>query len=165
MRMIMGLDRPTSGDVWVKLWIRNLLQDLAAEGRTVLIFSHLMSEMALTATDLVVIGRGRSLSAGSIEDLIGRSSNRSVVVRSPQASHVLALLSGDGVTITTSELGVLDVRGLDAAEIGEGVASAGLVLHELAPKEASLEEPFMELTHGAVEYGSTTTLTTAGSNR
>ncbi|MFI0445621.1 ABC transporter ATP-binding protein [Actinomadura sp. 6N118] len=153
------LDEPVNGlDPEGVLWIRNLLKNLAEDGRTVFVSSHLMSEMALIAEDLIVIGRGRLLSAGPISDFIGRASSRSVRVRSPHAAHLRGLLMGDGVTVTGGEAGLLEVTGLEAAEIGERAAGAGLVLHELAVREASLEEAFMELTRDAVEYQATTSV-------
>ncbi|WP_328766516.1 ABC transporter ATP-binding protein [Streptomyces sp. NBC_00286] len=153
---VVMLDEPVNGlDPEGVLWIRNLLKDLADRGRTVFVSSHLMSEMALIAEDLIVIGRGRLLSAGPLADFIAGSSTRSVRVRSPQAADLRALLLGDGVSVSTSEPGVLDVTGLEAAEIGERAAAAGLVLHELFRQEASLEEAFMELTRDSVEYHAT----------
>jgi ABC-2 type transport system ATP-binding protein len=155
-RVVM-LDEPVNGlDPEGVLWIRNLLKSLAAQGRTVFVSSHLMSEMALIAEDLIVIGRGRLLSAGPLADFIAQASNSSVRVRSPHAARLRDLLLGDGVTVTGGDPGVLDVQGLDTAEIGERAAAAGLVLHELSPQEASLEEAFMELTRDAVEYHATT---------
>jgi len=161
---IVMLDEPVNGlDPEGVLWIRNLLKSLAGQGRTVFVSSHLMSEMALIAEDLIVIGRGRLLSAGPIADFIARASSRSVRVRSPQAASLRGVLLGEGVTVTNAEPGVLEVTGLDPAEIGERAAAAGLVLHELSPQEASLEEAFMELTRDAVEYhASTDALATAG---
>lgn len=153
---VVMLDEPVNGlDPEGVLWIRNLLKDLADRGRTVFVSSHLMSEMALIAEDLIVIGRGRLLSAGPLADFIAGSSTRSVRVRSPQAADLRALLLGDGVSVSTSEPGVLDVTGLEAAEIGERAAAAYLVLHELFRQEASLEEAFMELTRDSVEYHAT----------
>ncbi|MFJ2558905.1 MULTISPECIES: ATP-binding cassette domain-containing protein [unclassified Streptomyces] len=147
------LDEPVNGlDPEGVLWIRNLLKGLAEQGRTVLVSSHRMSEMAVTAEDLIVIGRGRLLSAGPIADFIARSSRRSVRVRSPHAARLRELLVGDGVTVSSAEAGVLDVEGLDAPEIGDRAASAGLALHHLASQEASLEEAFMEITQDSVEY-------------
>ncbi|MEJ3749221.1 ATP-binding cassette domain-containing protein [Actinomycetes bacterium KLBMP 9797] len=160
------LDEPVNGlDPEGVLWIRNLLKGLAAQGRTVFVSSHLMSEMALTAEDLIVIGRGRLLSAGPIRDFIAGSSNQRVRVRSPQAAQLRDLLLGDGVTVSSDEPGVLDVEGLDAAEIGERAAKDGLVLHELATQEASLEEAFMEMTRDAVEYHAGGLVTTGGERR
>ncbi|CAM5585175.1 ATP-binding cassette domain-containing protein [Streptomyces aurantiogriseus] len=161
---IVMLDEPVNGlDPEGVLWIRNLLKDLADGGRTVFVSSHLMSEMALIAEDLIVIGRGRLLSAGPLADFVARSSRRSVRVRSPQAASLRDLLTGDGVAVSSDEPGLLHVQGLEAAEIGERAAAAGVVLHELFVQEASLEEAFMELTRDAVEYHATTTeLATAG---
>ncbi|GGK85062.1 MULTISPECIES: ATP-binding cassette domain-containing protein [Streptomyces aurantiacus group] len=165
---VVMLDEPVNGlDPEGVLWIRNLLKDLADRGRTVFVSSHLMTEMALIAEDLIVIGRGRLLSAGPLAEFIAGSSSRSVRVRSPQAADLRALLLGDDVTVSTSEPGVLDVTGLEAAEIGERAAAAGVVLHELFRQEASLEEAFMELTHDSVEYHATTAepVTTGRTNR
>ncbi|MBA2949690.1 ABC transporter ATP-binding protein [Streptomyces himalayensis] len=165
---VVMLDEPVNGlDPEGVLWIRNLLKGLADQGRTVFVSSHLMTEMALIAEDLIVIGRGRLLSAGLLADFIAGSASRSVRVRSPQAADLRALLLGDGVTVSVSEPGVLDVTGLEAAEIGERAAAAGLVLHELFRQEASLEEAFMELTHDSVEYHATTAepVTTGRTNR
>ena len=160
---IVMLDEPVNGlDPEGVLWIRNLLKSLAAQGRTVFVSSHLMSEMALIAEDLIVIGRGRLLSAGPLADFIAQASDSSVRVRSPRAADLRDLLLGDGVTVTGGEPGVLDVKGLPAAEIGERAAAAGLVLHELSPQEASLEEAFMELTRDAVEYHATPELAGTG---
>ncbi|MCT9137667.1 ABC transporter ATP-binding protein [Streptomyces violarus] len=161
---IVMLDEPVNGlDPEGVLWIRNLLKDLADQGRTVFVSSHLMTEMALIAEDLIVIGRGRLLSAGPLADFVAQSSSRSVRVQSPQAASLRDLLVGDGVSVTSSLPGVLDVQGLEAAEIGERAAAAGLVLHELFVQEASLEEAFMELTRDAVEYhAATTEFATAG---
>ncbi|UUU29310.1 ATP-binding cassette domain-containing protein [Streptomyces sp. CA-210063] len=165
---VVMLDEPVNGlDPEGVLWIRNLLKGLADQGRTVFVSSHLMSEMALIAEDLIVIGKGRLLSAGLLADFIAGSASRSVRVRSPQATDLRARLLGDGVTVSTSEPGVLEVTGLEAAEIGERAAAAGLVLHELFRQEASLEEAFMELTHDSVEYHATTAepVMTGGTNR
>ena len=154
---IVMLDEPVNGlDPEGVLWIRNLLKDLADQGRTVFVSSHLMTEMALIAEDLIVIGRGRLLSAGPLADFIAQSAGRSVRVQSPQAASLRDLLLGDGVSVSSSRPGVLDVQGLEAAEIGERAAAAGLVLHELFVQEASLEEAFMELTRDSVEYHATT---------
>ncbi|MEU4466849.1 ATP-binding cassette domain-containing protein [Streptomyces sp. NPDC024017] len=164
---IVMLDEPVNGlDPEGVLWIRNLLKDLADQGRTVFVSSHLMTEMALIAEDLIVIGRGRLLSAGPLADFVAQSSSRSVRVQSPQAAALRDLLVGDSVSVTSSRPGVLDVQGLEAAEIGERAAAAGLVLHELFVQEASLEEAFMELTRDAVEYHAATAefATTGGTN-
>jgi ABC-2 type transport system ATP-binding protein len=156
-RVVM-LDEPVNGlDPDGVLWIRHLLTKLAAEGRTVFVSSHLMSEMALIAEDLIVVGRGRLLSAGPLADFVAQASTGTVRVRAPHAGLLRDVLLGDGVVVTSSEPGLLEVTGLEPDEIGERAFAAGLVLHELSPKEASLEEAFMELTHGSVEYHATST--------
>jgi ABC-2 type transport system ATP-binding protein len=158
-RVVM-LDEPVNGlDPEGVLWIRHLLTNLAAEGRTVFVSSHLMSEMALVAEDLIVVGRGRLLSAGPLTDFVAQASTGTVRVRTPHAGLLRDILLEDGVTVTSSEPGLLEVTGLEPDEIGERAFAAGLVLHELSPKEASLEEAFMELTQGAVEYHATTATT------
>jgi ABC-2 type transport system ATP-binding protein len=155
-RVVM-LDEPVNGlDPEGVLWIRHLLTNLAAEGRTVFVSSHLMSEMALIAEDLIVVGRGRLLSAGPLADFVAQASTGTVRVRAPHAALLRDVLLDDGVTVTSSEPGLLEVTGLEPDEIGERAFAAGLILHELSPKEASLEEAFMELTQGAVEYHATT---------
>jgi ABC-2 type transport system ATP-binding protein len=147
------LDEPVNGlDPEGIHWIRSLLRGLAAEGRTILVSSHLMSEMALTADHLIVVGRGRLLADMPTTEFIAQASPALVRVRSPQAARLRELLLQDGVTVTSDEPGVLEVDGLDAAEIGERAAAARLTLHELASHSASLEAAFMELTRDAVEY-------------
>ena len=173
---VLLLDEPVNGlDPEGVLWIRNLMKQLAAEGRTILVSSHLMNEMAVTADHLIVIGRGRLIVESSTEDVIARSADKSVRVRSPDAERLAKLIEaaggtaapGDkaapGATTTSSGMaagapapangaGLLTVTGLDAARIGELAASAQIVLHELTPL-ASLEEAFMELTSGSLEFG------------
>ena len=147
------LDEPVNGlDPEGILWIRNLLKNLAAEGRTVFVSSHLMSEMALTAEHLIVVGRGRLIRDVSVQEFINSASTNSVRVRSPQAAQLRDLLLQNGVSVASSVAGELQVTGLSSDEIGIRAAGAGLVLHELSPIQASLEEAFMELTHDAVEY-------------
>ena len=147
------LDEPVNGlDPEGVLWIRNLLKGLAAEGRTVFVSSHLMSEMALTAEHLVVIGRGRLIADVSVGEFTASASLNHVRVRSPQASNLRDLLVDDGVSISSTERGVLDVTGLTPAEIGDRALAAGIAVHELTTVAASLEEAFMELTKDAVEY-------------
>ena len=151
------LDEPVNGlDPDGILWIRNLLKRLAAEGRTVFVSSHLMSEMALTAEQLVVVARGRLVADVTVADFIHGASSDRVRVRSPRAAELLTVLSGPEVTITSTERGVLDVTGLNAETIGDRAFAAGLVLHELATEQASLEEAFMAMTKDLTEY------TTAG---
>ncbi len=147
------LDEPVNGlDPEGILWIRHLLKDLAAEGRTVFVSSHLMAEMALTADHLIVVGRGRLIRDVSTSDFIASASTGTVHVRSPQAGQLRAVLLGSGVAVASSVPGELEVSGLSSDEIGARAAQAGITLHELVPVKASLEEAFMELTRDAVEY-------------
>jgi len=147
------LDEPVNGlDPEGIHWIRNLLKSLAAEGRTVFVSSHLMSEMALTAEHLIVIGRGKLIADLSVEEFIRRSSKKLVRVRSPQATQLRDLVLGPDITVTSNETGVLEIDGLTAEQIGEAAATNNIVLHELVPQQASLEEAFMELTRDQVEF-------------
>ena len=152
------LDEPVNGlDPEGILWIRNLLRGLAAEGRTVFVSSHLMSEMAVTADYLIVVGRGRLIRDMSVADFIDSASTRSVHVRTPQAEQLRSLLLRDGVSVASSSTDELDVTGLTSDTIGRQAAAAGIVLYELSPIQASLEEAFMELTKDDVEYRSAST--------
>src|SRR4051812_41788125 len=147
------LDEPVNGlDPEGILWVRRLLRGLAAEGRTVFVSSHLMSEMALTADHLIVIGRGRLLADMATEDFIAQASPALVRVRSPHATALRELLLGEGVTVRSEGPGVLEVAGLATDEIGERAAAEGLTLHELSTHQASLEAAFMEMTRDSVEY-------------
>jgi ABC-2 type transport system ATP-binding protein len=147
------LDEPVNGlDPEGILWVRHLLRGLAAEGRTVFVSSHLMSEMSLTADHLIVIGRGRKIADMSTEDFIKQASGGLVLVRTPQAAELEALLSGPDVTVSADGPGLLEVRGLSATQIGEAAAENRIVLHELTPQQASLEEAFMTLTRDDVEF-------------
>ncbi|GAA5185812.1 ABC transporter ATP-binding protein [Rugosimonospora acidiphila] len=157
------LDEPVNGlDPEGVLWIRNLLKTLAAEGRTVFVSSHLMSEMALTAEHLVVIGRGRLIADVPIAEFTSRACTSSVRVRSPHSAALSELLAGPDVSITSSERGVLHVTGLSIEQIGERAAQAGICLYELSPQQASLEEVFMDLTRDCVEYRAAGEAATAG---
>jgi ABC-2 type transport system ATP-binding protein len=147
------LDEPVNGlDPEGIHWVRNLLRGLAGEGRTVFVSSHLMSEMALTADHLIVIGRGRLLADMATEAFIAQASPALVRVRSPHAAELRELLLDDGVTVSSDGPGVLEVAGLATDEVGERAAAAGLTLHELSTHQASLEAAFMEMTRDAVEY-------------
>jgi ABC-2 type transport system ATP-binding protein len=147
------LDEPVNGlDPEGIHWIRNLLKNLAAEGRTVFVSSHLMSEMSLTADHLIVIGRGRLIADTSVEDFIARASKQRVRVRSPQADLLRGLLAGPGVTVHRGGDGALEVQGFAAEQIGELASANGVTLHELVAQHASLEEAFMDLTREDVEY-------------
>jgi ABC-2 type transport system ATP-binding protein len=147
------LDEPVNGlDPEGIHWMRNLLKALAAEGRAVFVSSHLMSEMALTADRLIVIGRGHLIADTSVDEFVRRASGSVVRVRSPQAVRLREVVLADGVTVTSAEPGLLEIEGLTAARIGEAAAANGVVLHELTPMQASLEEAFMELTREDVEF-------------
>jgi ABC-2 type transport system ATP-binding protein len=159
------LDEPVNGlDPDGILWIRNLLKSLAAEGRTVFVSSHLMSEMALTATQLIVVGRGRLIADVSVAELT-HANRTSVRVRSPQAAQLRDVLAGPQVTITSVEAGVLTITGLDSEAIGRAAAHHGVVLYELVPQSASLEEAYMELTRDDVEYRASMAAGLAASGR
>ncbi|HET6917099.1 MAG TPA: ABC transporter ATP-binding protein [Acidimicrobiales bacterium] len=152
---ILMFDEPVNGlDPEGIAWVRQLMRALAAEGRTVFVSSHLMSEMALTADHLIVIGKGKLIRDESITQFVESSSRHSVRVRSPQQDRLEEVLKRAGASFSTDD-GALDVHGLEAASIGELAASNGLVLHELTPKRASLEEAFMELTRDSVEFHAT----------
>ena len=147
------LDEPVNGlDPEGIHWIRNLLKRLAAEGRTVFVSSHLMSEMAMTAEHLIVIGRGKLIADASVDEFVRRASGGVVQVRSPQATRLRGLALGDQVTVTSSEPEQLEISGLTAPQIGELAAANGIVLHELTQHRASLEEAFMEMTREDVEF-------------
>ncbi len=149
------LDEPVNGlDPEGVRWIRNLLKALAADGRTVFVSSHLMSEMAQTATRLIVVGRGRLIADTTVEEFVARASGSSVTVRTPEASRLRDLLLGPDVTITSDRADVLHVQGLDAEQIGTVAWRARLPVFELALEQASLEQAFMELTQDSVEYRS-----------
>lgn len=148
------LDEPVNGlDPDGVLWIRTLLQRLAGEGRTVFLSSHLMSEMAVTAEHLIVIGRGRLIADTTVAQVVAEaSSGGRVRVRSPEAGRLREQLVGATVEVTSPERGLLEVRGLAADRIGALAAERGIVLHELTPQTASLEEAYMGLTRDVVEY-------------
>jgi ABC-2 type transport system ATP-binding protein len=150
------LDEPANGlDPEGIHWMRNLLRGLAAEGRAVFVSSHLMSEMALTADHLIVIGRGRLIADTSVDDFVRRASQKLVRVRSPQAELLRELVLADGVTVTAVEPGLVEIGGLTAEEIGDTAADHRITLHELTPQQASLEEAFMTLTNEDVEFRAT----------
>jgi ABC-2 type transport system ATP-binding protein len=152
------LDEPINGlDPEGVRWVRNLLKALAAEGRTVFLSSHLMSELALTAEHVIVIGKGQLIADVAVAELLAGASTNVVRVRSPHAVQLRGLLAGPGIAVTEAEAGVLVVRGLDPARIGALAREHHLEIHELAMEQASLEEVFMELTAGAVEYHATAT--------
>jgi ABC-2 type transport system ATP-binding protein len=149
---VLILDEPVNGlDPEGILWIRSFMKSLAAEGRTVLVSSHLMSEMALTADHLIVIGRGRLLADVSTREFLDASSIRKVRVRSPQLPALAHLLNRRGASVVENE-GALEIQGIAREEIGDLAAANQLTIHELWEERASLEEAFMEMTHDSVEY-------------
>ena len=149
------LDEPVNGlDPEGVRWIRNLLRGLADEGRTVLLSSHLMSEMALTADHLIVVGRGKLIRDMPVDAFIESASSTAVKVRTPDDERLRDALLEDGVRVSSALAGELEVTGLTSDEIGYRAAAGGLTLLELSPVQASLEEAFMALTHDAVEYRS-----------
>jgi ABC-2 type transport system ATP-binding protein len=152
---VVVLDEPVNGlDPEGVLWVRNLLKGLAAEGHTVFVSSHLMSEMALTATRLVVIGRGRLIADTTVEDFVARAGGSAVTVRTSHAAELRHLLLGPDVTVTSDQSGVLHVQGLTAEQIGTAAWQARLPVFELTTQHASLEEAFMQLTDDSVDFRS-----------
>ncbi len=147
------LDEPVNGlDPEGILWIRNLLKSLAAEGRTVFVSSHLMSEMAVTASELIVVGRGRLIASGSVAELIHRSSSGVVVVRAKETDRLAQLLAGPGHHVELVRAETLQVSGMDSEAVGLLAAREGIPLIELTPVQATLEEAFMEITRDSVEF-------------
>ncbi|MFD5285243.1 ABC transporter ATP-binding protein [Streptomyces rubrogriseus] len=150
---ILMFDEPVNGlDPEGIHWIRNLMKTLASQGRTVFVSSHLMSEMALTADHLVVIGQGRLLADTSMAEFIAENSRSYVRIRTPQREQLLDALHAAGVTVVESGEGVLEVDGDKSETVGELAARHQVVLYELSPQRASLEEAFMQLTAESVEY-------------
>lgn len=151
------LDEPVNGlDPEGVKWVRTMVRHLAGEGRTVFISSHLMSEMAQTADHLLVIGRGRIITAGPLDEVIATATQATVRVVTPMPGELTELLTDRGATVTTVAPGQLEVAMLTSAEIGELAAVRGLTLHELTPLTASLEEAYLSLTRDEVEYRSET---------
>jgi ABC-2 type transport system ATP-binding protein len=164
---VLLLDEPVNGlDPEGVLWIRNLMKHLASEGRTVLVSSHLMNEMAVTADHLIVIGRGKLLADAATADVVARGSGQSVRVRTPAPDRLTELIAaeggqavladtqpGNGASAAGDQATVLIVTGMPAARVGELAASASIVLHELTPQLASLEDAFLELTSDSLEFG------------
>lgn len=149
---ILVFDEPVNGlDPEGIVWIRSLFRALAAEGRTVFVSSHLMSEMALTADHLIVIGRGKLLADAPIAELTSKPAG-TVLVRTPATEQFATLLATDGASVHVEDDGSLVVQGRTAPEIGAAATRYGIVLHELTPRHASLEEAFFELTGDSVDY-------------
>ena len=150
---VLMLDEPVNGlDPEGVVWIRTLLRTLAAEGRTVLLSSHLMSEMAMTADRLVIIGRGRLIAQATMADLLAAGPGASVTVRSPQAGALTALLTARGATVSRQDGDTLAVTGTTPEAIGELARTGGLTLTGLAAHQATLEDRYMELTGESADY-------------
>ena len=151
---VLIFDEPANGlDPDGIVWLRGFLRSLAAEGRAVLVASHLMSELEDTADRLVVIGRGRLIAVTGVADLLASASGDGVRLRTTRLPEVMRLLAAAGATVTSHGPNVLTVTGLEAARIAELTAEHGLPLQELAPQRATLEQAYMQLTGGAVEFG------------
>jgi len=147
------LDEPVNGlDPEGIQWVRNLLKGLAADGRTVFVSSHLMSEMALTAEHLVVVGKGELIADMSVAEFVASASTNVVRVRSVRLPDLLETLQSPDMTVNSIEPSLAEIGGLTAEQIGDAAAAQGIALHELTPVQASLEEAFMELTHEAVQF-------------
>ncbi len=149
------LDEPVNGlDPDGVLWVRGLTRHLAAQGRTVFLSSHLMSEMALTADHVIVLGRGRVLADAPMAELIDSAATNRVTVRTPTPAPLIEALTSPDITVTSQDDGALSVSGIDIERVGEAAFRAGVILHELTPAKASLEEAYLELTQDSVEYRS-----------
>ena len=165
---VLILDEPINGlDPEGIHWIRDLLKRLASDGRTVFLSSHLMSEMAVTADHLIIIGRGRLIRDVGLADFVDEWSANVVHVRSPEAAQLREAILGPDVRVSSAGPGVLEVEGLSAEEIGDAAARNGLVLYELTPEKTSLEAAFMELTREETEFHAITPTTdkAAGADR
>ena len=150
---VLIFDEPVNGlDPEGVHWIRQLFKSLAAEGRTVFVSSHLMSEVALTADHLIIIGRGRLLADVPTAQFIESNARRDVLVRSPRPGDLAGLLTARGAAVTPEGGGGLAVTGLDAPAIADLAAGQGIRVHELTPRHASLEEAYLDITKDSVEY-------------
>ncbi len=152
---ILILDEPVNGlDPEGVLWVRHLARSLAAEGRTVLLSSHLMSEMAQTADHLIVLGRGRIIADAPVDTIVNAASGAVTRVRAPRIDELARALDASGASLARVDHDTVQVTGSDSAEIGELAARLGLPLHELIPINASLEDAYLALTQDQVEYRS-----------
>jgi len=150
---VLMFDEPVNGlDPEGILWIRNLMKALAADGRTVFVSSHLMSEMENTADHLIVIGRGKLIADCTMREFVARASGAAVRVRTPSTDQLVRAVSAKGATAGVDDDGSIEVRGMSSEQVGDLAFSEGIRLHELTTVRASLEEAFMELTAGSVEY-------------
>jgi ABC-2 type transport system ATP-binding protein len=150
---VLIFDEPVNGlDPEAVHWIRELFKSLAAQGRTIFVSSHLMSEMALTADHLIIIGRGRLLADTPMAAFIASSVRTDVLVRSPQSGALADLLTGHGATVTTQDDGGLAVTGMDAPTIADLAAKHSIAVHELTPRRPSLEQAYLDLTGDSTDY-------------
>jgi ABC-2 type transport system ATP-binding protein len=150
---VLMLDEPVNGlDPEGVRWIRTLLKSLAAQGRTVFLSSHLMSEMAMTADRLIIIGRGRLIAQTTVEDFLNRGPGGSVRVRSPQAGALAALLTAGGAAVARRDGDTMTVTGITAEAIGELARVNGVALAGLSAQQATLEDRYMELTRDCADY-------------
>ncbi len=150
---VLMFDEPVNGlDPEGVLWIRNLLRSLAAQGRTVFLSSHLMSEMSLIADRLIIIGRGRLIAQTTIEDLLENGSDNFVRVRSPQGDALAKLLQAQGAAVVRQTDGTLRITGATTEAVGELARANGFTLQELSAQQASLEDRYMELTRDSADY-------------
>jgi ABC-2 type transport system ATP-binding protein len=149
------LDEPVNGlDPEGVRWVRQFVRYLAGEGRTVLLSSHLMSEMAMTADHVIVLGRGQLLADAELAELVSAWTSNAVRVRSPRLSELVAAIAGPDVTVTAAEPGLAEITGVTAASLGDLAASLGIPVHELTSRTGSLEDAYLALTGEAVEYKS-----------
>jgi ABC-2 type transport system ATP-binding protein len=157
------LDEPVNGlDTEGIRWVRSLLRDLAAEGRTVFVSSHLMNEMALTAEHLIVIGRGRLIADTGMREFIAAAAHDAVRVRTTDPDALTALLRPRAAEVSPDRDGALTVSGLTTDQVGRAAAAAGITLLELTARQASLEEAFIDMTGDAVEFRAPTTAPAKG---
>ncbi|GAA2993506.1 ABC-2 type transport system ATP-binding protein [Microbacterium terrae] len=151
------LDEPVNGlDPEGVRWVRQFVRHLASEGRTVLLSSHLMSEMAQTADHVIVVGRGQVLADAELSHLVRSWTTNTVAVRSPRLTELVAAITAPGpeFTVTVTEPGAAEITGITAASLGDLAASLGIPVHELTSRTGSLEEAYLALTGEAVEYKS-----------
>jgi len=149
------LDEPVNGlDPEGVLWVRTLVRSLAAQGRTVFLSSHLMSEMAQTADHIIVLGRGRVIADAPVGEIVARAAGTTVRVRTPGAGELERLVRGPGIKVVSIEAGLMEITGSTAPQIGQLAADADIVLHELTPLRGSLEDAYMQLTADDVEFHS-----------
>jgi ABC-2 type transport system ATP-binding protein len=163
---VLIFDEPVNGlDPDGVRWIRHFLRQLAADGHTVLVSSHLMSEMALTADHLIVIAQGRLLADAPTDSLTRSSARADVLVRSPRSSQLAALLTARGAAVTAADDGGLAVTGLDASAIADLAAEHGIAVHELTPRQPSLEQAYLDLTASSTDYRAATPAGKPGAGR